>query len=84
MAVNTMKAKLIRIVLIVVASTFLLAGPAFAYLDPGTMTLILNTIAAAFFGAIYMVKLRWHQVKAFFKGKRGETDDPTDGEPVEK
>ena len=84
MAVNTMNAKLVRIALLVVASTFLLAGPAFAYLDPGTMTLIFNTIAAAFFGAIYMVKLRWHQVKAFFKGKRGEADSPPDGDPTEK
>lgn len=74
MAVHTMKTKLVRIVLIVVASTFLFAGPALAYLDPGTMTLIFNTIAAAVFGALYMVKLRWHQLKAFFTRKRGEAD----------
>jgi hypothetical protein len=80
----TMKAKFLRITMIVVASTFLLAAPALAYLDPGTMTLILNTIAAAFFGAIYMVKLRWHQLKAFFKGKRGEADEPSEAEPIEK
>ncbi len=79
-----MKAKLVRIVLIVVASTFLLAGPALAYLDPATMTLLFNTIAAAFFGAAYIVKLNWQRLKAFFKGKRGKADNPPDGEPIEK
>ena len=64
------KTKVARIALIVVASTFLLAAPALAYLDPGTMTLIFNTIAAAVFGALYMIKLRWHQLRAFFTRKR--------------
>ena len=79
-----MKPKLIRISLIVVASTLLLAGPAQAYLDAATMTLVFNAIAAAFFGALYMVKLNWHRLKAFFKGKRGKADNPLEGEPVEK
>ena len=79
-----MKTKLLRIALIVVATTFLLAGPALAYLDPATMTLIFNTIEAAFLGTVYLVKLHWYRLKAFFKGKRGKADNPPDGAPIEK
>ena len=72
--------RLIRIALLVVASTLLLASPALAYPDPATVTLIFNSIAAAIFAALYMVKLNYHRLKAFFKGKRAETGTPPDRE----
>jgi hypothetical protein len=84
MALNTMKTKLIHIVLIIVAANLLLVSPALAYLDAGTMTMVFNALAAALFAVAYYVKLNWLRVKAFFKGKRGEADSPPDGEPVEK
>ena len=79
-----MNTKLLRITLLVVASTLLLAGPALAYLDPATMTLIFNSIAAGIFACLYVIKLNWQRLMAFFKGKRGETKSAPEGEPIEK
>ena len=79
-----MKTKLICSVLIAVASTLLLAGSALEYLDPATVTLILYSIAAGIFVALYMVKLNFHRLMAFFKGKRAETTAPPDREAGEK
>ena len=79
-----MKTKLIRIALLVVAATMLLAGPAQAYLDPATMTLVFNSIAAGVFACLYIVKLNWQRLMAFFKGKRGEAKGGPEREAIEK
>ena len=40
------------------------AREAQAYLDPGSMSFVFQTIAAAVLGALITLKLQWHRVKA--------------------
>jgi hypothetical protein len=53
---------------------------AYAYLDPGTGSYILQILIAAFFGALYAVKRYWYQVKSslsglFWRHKSGQRDE---------
>ena len=76
--------KLIKILLIVVASTFLFAGPALAYLDATTISFVVQAIIAAIFGVYYFVKLNWYKLKTFFKGKGLEAEVPPEKKQVKK
>lgn len=38
-----------------------------AYLDPGTGSYILQVMLAAFVAGLYVIKLFWNKIKAFFK-----------------
>jgi hypothetical protein len=38
-----------------------------AYLDPGTGSYILQVIIAASVAGLYIIKLFWNKIKAFFK-----------------
>lgn len=44
---------------------FVLPVPAYAYLDPGTGSYILQIIVAVFFGGLYAIKVWWRYIKAF-------------------
>jgi len=44
------------------------AAPAFAYLDPGTGSIILQGIIATVAGMLVAGRLYWQRVKAFFAG----------------
>ena len=46
------------------------ATPAFAYLDPGTGSIILQGVIAAIAGAALTVKLYWRRIKSFFSSKK--------------
>jgi len=43
-------------------------GEAHAYLDPATGSYALQILAAAFFGALFALKMFWTSVKAFLSG----------------
>ena len=45
----------------------LLSNPAYAYLDPGTGSMILNLIVGAVAGAITFASVFWQKIKIFFK-----------------
>lgn len=47
-----------------------------AYLDPGTGSIILQTVVAGFFGALVAIKIYWHKITGFFRKDTGETADP--------
>lgn len=53
---------------IVVTISLIIIFPrfAYAYLDPGTGSYILQVLIAAFFGTLFALKRYWHQVKSFF------------------
>lgn len=65
------------------ALAILTAGttPAAAYLDPGTGSMILQSVFGAVVGALIVVKLYWQRVKMFFapksadKSKKGNAAD---------
>lgn len=39
---------------------------AHAYLDPGTGSLIIQSVIAGFTGILFVVKTYWYKIKAFF------------------
>lgn len=41
--------------------------PAYAYLDPGTGSYMLQLILAALLGAAFAVKVFWNDIKTFFR-----------------
>ena len=40
----------------------------YAYLDPGTGSIIFQVIIAGFCGGLLMIKIFWSKIKSFFKG----------------
>lgn len=53
---------------------FISPNQAFAYLDPGTGSVILQVVAAGILGALFTIKAYWHRILSFFKGKKGPSD----------
>ena len=52
--------------------TVFVAGPAHAYLDPGTGSIILQAIVGTIAGAFVVIKLYWYRIKNFFKNRTPE------------
>lgn len=50
-----------------------IAGPAHAYLDPGTGAMLLQGLLGGIAGLLVVLRLYWGKVKAFF----GRSDTPT-------
>jgi len=50
---------------------------AYAYIDPGTGSYILQLLMAVVFGALFGIKLFWNKIKDFFKSifSRGEGNE---------
>ena len=70
----------LKTIAIVVVVTLFFADNAFAYLDPGTGSVILQVIAAAVLGALFTIKSYWHRFKAFFSKKHNsENTENKDG-----
>ena len=49
--------------------TVFVAGPAHAYLDPGTGSIILQAIVGTIAGGLVVIKLYWYRIKNFFKNR---------------
>ncbi len=66
------------------ASLCVVTTPAYAYLDPGTGSMILQGIVGALaVGAAY-VSIFWHRIKGLFTSRRSSptpTSSPDAGEP---
>ena len=58
--------------------TVFVAGPAHAYLDPGTGSIILQAIVGTIAGGLVVIKLYWYRIKNLFK--KQIPDEPPDGE----
>ena len=61
-----------RISLAVLGCT-VLAAPSYAYLDPGTGSIILQSVLASIAVAMGVLRLYWYRLKAFFSGKTSES-----------
>ena len=62
------------------AIALLLAGlafstPSYAYLDPGTGSIILQSILAGIAVAMGMLRLYWHRLKSFIGSLTGSSSD---------
>ncbi len=64
--------------LVLALAIMLISAPAFAYIDPGTGSFLVQGIIAAVIGAGVAGKLFWHKIKAVFTGKPMEEDDDDD------
>lgn len=57
------------------------AAPAFAYLDPGAGSFILQMLIAGIVGALFTIKLYWYRLKVFVAGLFGKTiENPMEDE----
>ncbi len=69
---------LFPLVLVLVLSLMLVSGPAFAYIDPGTGSFLVQGIIAAVIGIGVTGKLFWAKIKAAITGKPIVEDDDDD------
>lgn len=51
------------------------AFPAYAYLDPGTGSMILQILLGGFAGAAVILKLHWFKIKSFFVREKPENSN---------
>jgi hypothetical protein len=58
--------------------TVFAAGPAHAYLDPGSGIIILQAIVGTIAGGLIVIKLYWYRIKNLFKKQIPE--EPPNGE----
>ncbi len=55
-----------NIVLLSIVFILFCPASAFAYLDPGTGSYLLQIFLGLFFGAFFAIKLYWRKIKNFF------------------
>lgn len=68
------------ILLIACAGLFVFTKSAYAYLDPGSGSLMLQMMIGAALGAMFTVKLYWKKLKAFLAGVFKGKNDPSSHE----
>ena len=59
-------------------------SPAYAYLDPGTGSMLLQGLIGGIAAAIAFLSIYWQKVKAFFGKEEEEADTDTDTDTVDK
>ena len=62
-----------RTILILVLSpvaALTVIGPAHAYIDPGTGSLILQSIIGAIAAGLVTIKIYWQKIRAFFSSRK--------------
>jgi len=72
MKLGRSRSKSVVILLILVISP----TPAYAYLDPGTGSLIVQMIIAGVATSLFVIRTKWAQIKAMFVGRVADADDP--------
>lgn len=63
-----------RIALAVVGCT-VVAAPSYAYLDPGTGSIFLQSMLAGIAVAIGVLRIYWHRFKSFLSGLSGKSNE---------
>ncbi len=48
---------------------------AYAYLDPGTGSYMIQILLGAFAAGFYVLKQYWQKIMTFFRGRKTENDD---------
>lgn len=65
-----MKDLMVKSIGLCLVFTFVLVQPAYAYIDPGTGSMVLQGILAAFMAAALFIKLSWRKIMAFLGIKK--------------
>ena len=75
-----MRNRVLFIICVPIFSFLAYAQPAFAYLDPGTGSILLQGIIAGVAGVVVVLKLYWYRIKNFFspKGAKGMGEEIQD------
>jgi hypothetical protein len=62
---------------LIIISLFLLSfsDPLYAYLDPGTGSLIIQALIAGIVGVLYVIKIYWQKIKSLFIKESDKTND---------
>ena len=63
----------LRIALVLVACPSI-ASPAYAYLDPGTGSMLISAVLGVAAAVALAVKMFWYRLIGFFRGKRPAAD----------
>jgi hypothetical protein len=63
----------LRIALVLVACLSI-ASPAYAYLDPGTGSMLISAVLGVAAALALAVKMFWYRLIGFFRGKRPAAD----------
>jgi hypothetical protein len=63
----------LRIALVLVACLSI-ASPAYAYLDPGTGSMLISAVLGVAAAVALAVKMFWYRLVGFFRGKRPAAD----------
>jgi hypothetical protein len=63
----------LRIALVLVAGLSI-ASPAYAYLDPGTGSMLISALLGVAAAVALALKMFWYRVIGFFRGKRPAAD----------
>lgn len=64
----------IKATLLVLGVSIIFVEPAWAYLDPGTGSMIIQGLIAGITGGIVVLRLYWAKVKSFFAGSHEQHD----------
>ena len=64
---------ILRIALVLVACLSI-ASPAYAYLDPGTGSMLISAVLGVAAAVALAVKMVWYRMIGFFRGKRPAAD----------
>ena len=72
-------------VVVMLVAFLSIASPAYAYLDPGTGSMLVSAVIGVAAAVGLAVKMFWYRIVGLFRGKRGDTPAPTaDGAPPAK
>ena len=74
-----MKERLIYLLITLLFST----ESAYAYLDPGTGSMLLQGLIAAIAAGLVVIKLYWYKVKMFLFGRGQKDNSPAENVPDE-
>lgn len=59
---------------VMVGCLLLLSRQAYAYIDPGTGSFLLQMLIGAVVGAVFTIKIYWRKLKGIFTGKIKENE----------
>ncbi|CAM4412735.1 MAG: hypothetical protein LEGION0403_FIIPPAGN_00936 [Legionella sp.] len=66
--------------LLIALSSFIWVSNAYAYLDPGTGSLIIQSTIAAITGGLFILKTYWHKLKAKLFSRSEKIKDDNDSQ----
>ncbi len=59
------------------------SGNAYAYLDPGTGSIILQALIATVASSLFVIKMYWYKLKAMFGGSSHALDQDDEAGPAQ-